>query len=392
MIKLKNTDKAVKRLILALKNNEKIGVWSDYDPDGVFALVLSYEALLNANFKKENIVLILPEQKIYSRSFNKYHLNFLKDKGVNLILGTDFGTSDFEQTRMAKKMGFEIILLDHHRQRPGNLPATLINPWQKGDRSKYKNWSGTGVAYLFFENLYKKLKMDIKKLEQSLDLILIPAITDYIKIDRGNLPYFKKSIQAIQKIKRPGITIPLKTLGIKEGLDSFLKNRAELSNFYGSLKKNNEENNIFKLLISNDKKDIAKQSLVLKKLIDKLEEYTDRFVKLGVKKFKNSDQKFIFWGTTRKMKYYEALSKVANELNIRFKEKPVYFYAKENEHIKGSARGNFSNFNLVDSLKGASQFIINFGGHPKAAGFICTEKKLSFIKKALEKFYNNEQK
>ena len=62
MIKLKNSDKAINRLTLALKNSEKIGIWSDYDPDGVFALVIAYEALKNAGFEKNHLELILPNQ------------------------------------------------------------------------------------------------------------------------------------------------------------------------------------------------------------------------------------------------------------------------------------------------------------------------------------------
>ena len=81
MIKFKNTDKAVKRLVLALKNDEKIGIWSDYDPDGVFALTLAYEALLNAGFKKKNLILSLPNQHKYRRSFNKFHLKIFKKAG-----------------------------------------------------------------------------------------------------------------------------------------------------------------------------------------------------------------------------------------------------------------------------------------------------------------------
>ncbi|MDO8443143.1 MAG: DHH family phosphoesterase [bacterium] len=397
MIKLKNTDKAVKRLILALKNNEKIGVWSDYDPDGVFALTLAYEALLNAGFKKNNLALSLPNQHKYRRSFNKFHLKLFKKSGVKLIIGIDFGTTDFEQVGWAKKMGFEVILLDHHRQRPGNLPALLINPYQKGDDSKTKNWSGAGVAYLFFENLYNFLKIDPKKLEKSIDLILIPALTDYIQINNGNLPYLKKSLGKIKAGDRPGLNASLKQIGLNKNLaiEDFKEKRADLCDFYGTLNGNGKQNNVFNLLLSKNKKDADKISKQIKKDLAVFEKYIDSMVAQGIKKFRSANQakklKFIFWGTDKDMGMIATGSKIANRLNEYFRI-PVYFYNKENNIMKGSVRTNYpenSDANVIDSMKSSAQLFFSFGGHPRAAGFYIKKKNLPLFEKALNKYYGN---
>ncbi|MEK7463103.1 MAG: DHH family phosphoesterase [Patescibacteria group bacterium] len=397
MIKFKNTDKAVKRLILALKNSEKIGIWSDYDPDGVFALTLAYEALLNAGFKKKNLILSLPNQHKYRRSFNKFHLKIFKKAGIKLIVGIDFGTTDFEQIGWAKKMGFEVILLDHHRQRPGKLPALLINPYQKGDDSKIKNWSGAGVAYLFFENLYKKLEIDIKRLEQSLDLVLIPAITDYIEINRGNLPYLKKSLEKIKTENRPGLNASLKKIRLNKdaGIEDFEKKRAALCDFYGMLKANGKRNNVFNLLLSKNLVEAAKTSKEIKKNLAIFEKYIDSMVAQGIKKFRPANQvkrlKFIFWGTDKDAGMVATGSKIADKLNEYFKI-PIYFYNKENDIMKGSVRANYSNnanINLVDSMKDCAQLFLSFGGHPKAVGFYIKKGNLPLFEKALNKYYEN---
>ena len=397
MIKFKNTDKAVKRLILALKNSEKIGIWSDYDPDGVFALTLAYEALLNAGFKKKNLILSLPNQHKYRRSFNKFHLKIFKKAGIKLIVGIDFGTTDFEQIGWAKKMGFEVILLDHHRQRPGKLPALLINPYQKGDDSKIKNWSGAGVAYLFFENLYKKLEIDIKKLEQSLDLVLIPAITDYIEINKGNLPYLEKSLKKIKTGNRLGLNASLKQIELNKNLSikNFEKKRALLCDFYGTLIGNGKQNNVFNMLLSENKNEAAKISKEIKKDLVIFEKYINLMVAQGIKKFKFASRqkklKFIFWGTDKDMGMIATGSKIANRLNEYFKV-PVYFYDKENNIIKGSVRTNYpenSNANVIDSMKNSAKLFFSFGGHPKAAGFYIEKKNLPLLEKALNKYYEN---
>lgn len=391
MIKFKNTDKAIKRLVLALKNGEKIGIWSDYDPDGVFALTLAYEALLNAGFKNKNLKLVLPNQYKYDRSFNNFYLSILKRMGIKLIVGIDFGTTDFKQVEMAKKMGFEIILLDHHRQLPGKLPATLINPWQKGDHSKYKDWSGAGVAYLFFENFYKKLKIDIKKLKQSSDLILIPVITDYININSGNLHYLKDSLNEIKKNLRPGLKYSLKELGLNKNLtiENLVKNRLNITDFYGILKGNGNKNNVFKLLLTKNNNDAIRitKNISQQKII--FENFVDKVVKQGIKKFKSAvknKNRFIFWGLDKDIKLVGAESKIALGLNDYFKI-PVFFYKKSKDYFKGSVRANYSNKSVVEALRSCKPILINFGGHPRAAGFHIKKKNIKKLKAALEKFY-----
>ena len=392
MIKLKNTNKAVNRLAIALKNSEKIAVWSDYDPDGVFALVLAYEALITANFKKKNIELVLPNQQKYKRSFNKFNLLLLKKRGVKLILGIDFGTTDFKEIAMAKKLGFEIILLDHHRQRPGKLSALLINPWQKGDNSKSKNWCGTGVAYLFFQNLYKYLKINIKKLEDnSMDLLLIPTITDYIKIDKRNLPYLKKSLEKIKKSPRLGIKNSLINLNLykKISIQNLVKNRCKLSDFFGTLKGSGNKNNIFKLLNSKDSKKTSENIKNIQKEMMLFEKHTNKVITQSIKKNNsNTNKKFIFWGINKEINFPGAIAKISNELNDYFKI-PVFFYCKENNVIKGSVRDNYSkNASVIIAMRKYKSLFIDFGGHPRAAGFYAKVKNVPAIQKSLEKFYS----
>lgn len=393
MIKLKNSEKAIKRLILALKNGEKIGIWSDYDPDGVFALVLAYEGLISAGFDKKNMHLILPNQYKYERSFNKFHLTVLKKMGIKLIVGIDFGTTDFKQATMAKKMGFEIIFLDHHRQRPGKLPALLINPWQTGDQSKCKNWSGAGVVYLFLENLYKTLNLDLKTLEKSIDLILIPFVTDYIDrdggINNGNLPYLRKSLAHIKNQPRPGIEYPLKNLKIynRISLNNLIKNRQRVVDFFGVLNGNGNQNNVFKMLISRDPKEAGRIARNIHKHQMAFTKFTDKTAKKIINQFKDQKNKYIFWGTKKPIKLAGARSKITSKINDYFKV-PVYFYDPEKDIVKGSVRASYSKkVNVVDSMKGCADSFINFGGHPKAAGFDMKKKKIPTLKKCLDKYY-----
>jgi single-stranded DNA-specific DHH superfamily exonuclease len=152
------------------------------------------------------------------------------------------------------------------------------------------------------------------------------------------------------------------------------------------LEKNGKQNNIFNLLISkNDEnakkiiKNISKQKIIFENFVKKI-------IKQGIKKFKGTKDKFILWGLNKDIKMVGAESKVALGLNDHFKI-PVFFYKKEKDYLKGSVRANHSNTNAVDVLKSCGDIFINFGGHPKAAGFHIKKHNLKKLKEGLEKFY-----
>ena len=383
---MKNTTQAIKRLLEAKAKNEKIGIWGDYDPDGVCSTVLLYETLLKTGFSRKNLFIVLPHLLKFGRAFNPRHLQFLKDNNVSLIAGVDFGTSDFKGVNMAVKMGFDIILLDHHLQLPGKLSAILVNPKQKGDSYPYKNWSAVGVVYKFLESFYKYTKLNIKDLEQSLDLVAIGMMTDRIKIDRGNSPYLAKGLKLINQKKRLGVETLLKIAGFKKVDLAIIRN--ELTDYFGAQKGNNDQNNVFRLLTA-EHKDVAQLiARSIHKHVSVFRAVVQKSIKQGINIFsKKPNLKVILWERTPKM--VGAVSTIAEKLNEYFKM-PVFIYEKVDGLYRGSIRANYlksPNTNVVEVLKSCSRLLISFGGHPAAAGFKLTKDNLDEFKKAIQKYY-----
>jgi single-stranded-DNA-specific exonuclease len=383
-IKFKNVDKAIKRLLKAKEQGEKIGIWGDYDPDGSCATVVMYQSLIHAGFKPENLIVILPNARQYYRSFHRTFLKFLKKKKSSLVVGIDFGTADFTQVKMAKDMGFEVIILDHHLPQPGKLPAILVNPNQFKDSYPHKNWSGVGVTYKFLEELYKKIGVSLKLLEQSTDLVAIGMIADRIPLDRANRPYILKGIRQINAKKRLGLKILLKEAGIKKAV---IKNiREVLVDYVGSLEGDNADNNIFRLFTTSD---VITALQLVKKISVKVKKFhlvTKTAIKEGIKVFlRQKNLKVIFWEQNPKIS--GAVAVIAGGLNDYFKI-PVFVYEKEGAFCKGSARANhIKNADLVKAMETASRWLVSFGGHPKAAGFKLKAKNVAQFKKAMEQYY-----
>ncbi len=381
---MKNVERAVERLLKAKKQGEKIGIWGDYDPDGICSATMLYENLLKIGFDENSLYIVLPNLRQYGRSFNQFHLDYLKHKKVSLIVGVDFGTADFRGTEKAIGLGFDVIFLDHHQPLNGTIKAILINPWQKGDPYPHKNWSAVGVVYKFLEDLYQYIKKDRKILRESLDLFTFGMLTDRTIKDKINLPYLKQGLKTINQKKRLGVKMIFETTGVKKTDFSIIEK--DWVDYLGSLEGNNEENNLFRLLTTCQEKtarelagDIYKKYKVFRAIVKKS-------VRLGIKEFKKRrDFRVIFWEQNLKM--VGATSSVAEKLNDYFKV-PVFICEKIDHYYRCSIRaGHIKNANVVEVLKSCKDLFMNFGGHPRAAGFKVSVENFPKVKQAIEKYY-----
>ena len=144
---LKDMKKAVNRLIQALKKNEKICIYADYDMDGTPGLALLISGLQSLGFK--NLLSFQP-----NRFDNGYGVhppiieNFIENYKVSLFVTVDVGITDNKAVDLAKQKSVDFIITDHHQPKE-SLPKAhaIINPNQGNCPSGLNHLCGTGVAF-----------------------------------------------------------------------------------------------------------------------------------------------------------------------------------------------------------------------------------------------------
>ncbi len=382
----KNTDKAIARILLAKKRGENIGIWGDYDPDGISGSVIIREGLLGAGFKAKNLTVILPRQKKFDRSFNPTHLKLLKKKMVSLILGVDFGTADYDKVKMADNMGFDIILFDHHLTGTGKLSALLINHLQSGDSYPYKNWCGSGVAYKFFEFFYLNQGLDLSRLERQLDLFTLAMIADRIKLDDYNSKYIDRGIHLINAHARPGLQ-ELLHLADDENITKEKVMSVLISRFFPRL--SNEKNEMYRLFMARSKKEGAKYAKILNDRHKKISAYINKYVSIGEAQYKREKSKVIILRADVPSLASGMIGAISEALVEKIKI-PLFVYKKQENYFQGSSRAPFgSGFNLVEAMNSSKDLFMGFGGHKTAAGFRLKGGKEKEFKDAMEKYFNS---
>jgi len=375
--KLSEIKKALQRILKAKKNKEKIGIFADYDADGVPGGVLIYEALEKIGFS--------PSVYIPSRcegyGFSKEALNFFEKEKVSLIIVVDAGTRDFEAIEEANKKNIDVLVFDHHE--PGDrLPKAyaIVNPKKKGEKYPFRELSGAGVAFKLVQALSKYFKIDKEFLKWSLDLVAISVIFDMVPLLSENRVFAKYGLLILENTRRIGLKELIKISGLKERkMDAFVvgfilgpRINAPSRMYKGRI--------AFDLLITKDSKKARKLAEILDKINYERQRETERCIleaKEMVKKRKLFKKKVILVGSEE---WPEGLiGLIASKLKDEF-GRPVFVFSRGNKKSKGSAR-SIDGFHLVEILGELDDLILKGGGHSKAAGIELENEKF-------ELFYN----
>jgi len=108
---IKDMDKLVDRIDAAIKNNEKICIYGDYDVDGITSITIMHQFLTKLG---ADVMYYLPDRLIEGYGINNNALDEIKKKGISLVITVDCGITAIEEVEHAKEIGLDICITDHH--------------------------------------------------------------------------------------------------------------------------------------------------------------------------------------------------------------------------------------------------------------------------------------
>jgi single-stranded-DNA-specific exonuclease len=189
--KLKNIDKAVKCLNKHINNNSIIGILNDEDCDGITSTAMLYQ-YLKLYDKECNIKILIHRKK--EHGINEYIINECLNNKIDLLICPDGASNDYEEHKILKENGINIIVLDHHEVKKESEYAIVVNN-QLSNIST--NLSGTGVVYKFLQALDEEWWMN--SADSFLDLCATGMIADNMDLRDLEVQYFaQKGLNKIQ--------------------------------------------------------------------------------------------------------------------------------------------------------------------------------------------------
>ncbi len=377
--KIKNIEKAAERIKKAVKDNEKIILYGDSDMDGISSVVILEEAIKSLGGHVSSA--FFPDGENDGYGINLKALDMLKDMVPALLITLDLGIGNLIEIDIANKMGFEVMVIDHHETLFGVPKAAIIvDPKQKDDDYPFKGLANVGVTFnLCMELLGKDISQNLKN--SFLELAALGTIADMVPQVEQNQEIIEEGLRSLKDTFRPALRAFLDILGdgpvFEDSLPKIISalNSAESVNF---------ENESYLLLTSSDKRKCKEMAEVL---IGK-NRYKQVQIKNTVQEIERRisqkpEEEIIFEGDPS---WKLTLAGAAASIICNKYAKPSFIFKKMDKESCGSVR-NPKGTNSVDAMKTCNDILMTYGGHANASGFRIKNERLDEFKNRLNEFF-----
>lgn len=371
-VEIKNLKKTANRILKAVKSKEKIVIYGDSDLDGVTSVIILKECIRNLGGKTAAVYFADRERDGYG--ITEKALFYLKKYSPGLFLALDCGIGNFKEIKIAKKLGFEVIVIDHH-EILDKLPSAsiIVDPKQKGDKYPFKYFAAVGIVFRLTKILLGE-KMTETLQNNFLELVALATIADMMPRVEDNEQMIIEGLGSLKSSWRPGIQALFELEPEVIKVNSILNIRDVEQGLPAA----------FRLLTSSDKKEAEK---LAKRLLEKGAEKRERIREIVAEVEEiiigKEKEPIIFEGNENWELIYLG---IVDSILSQKTQKPVFLYKKGEKESQGSIRAP-SGFNTVQAMKKCSENLITYGGHPQASGFKINNKHLEQFKECLIKYF-----
>ncbi|MDO8486599.1 MAG: DHH family phosphoesterase [Candidatus Staskawiczbacteria bacterium] len=380
-MKIKNIEKVAERIKKAALNKERIILYGDSDLDGISSVVLLEETIKNL---VGNICAVLfPDRENNGYGINANALELLKDKAPALFITLDLGIGNVKEVEIAKKLGFEVIIIDHHETLDG-IPDTplIIDPKQKDDKYLFKGFANVGITFKLCEEILGDTISENLK-NSFLELAALGTISDMVPQIDENQKIIEDGLRSLKNTFRPALRAFLDILGEGYVFEGAIRKIISALNAAESI---NYKNDSYLLLTSSSAEQCRE---IVQNLINKTNYKQQKVKEITQEVERRINQKpdasIIFEGDIA-WKLILAGS-VASVISSKY-QKPTFIFKKGDKESCGSVR-NPKGTNGVEAMKTCSEFLLTFGGHANASGFRVKNEDLEKFEKCLNEYFKN---
>ena len=373
----RNMNAVCERIHRAIQEQQRITVYSDYDADGTCGCALFYQCLKALGARVDCYI---PDRFCEGYGTNEAAIRRLCQGGAGLIITVDCGIRSVNDVAVAKQLGVDVIILDHHEC--GELPDTpyIVNPKLPGEIYKNKSICGCGVAFQTARALMGDAAMAY------IDLAGVATIGDIVSLRGENRAI---AWLGIEKLRR-NPSLGLKCLAQMAGMDirrmdsygvSFglvprinAAGRMEHAKWALSLLLAREEGQAMalaeKICAMN-----AQRQAAQKRVSDQVIAQVAEEVPLAKRRIIMAAGEDFAQGV---------VGLAASAVAGRFC-RPTVIFAEQEGILVGSAR-SLENVDIYDALNQCAGYYLKFGGHSQAAGLSMKKEDLAEVNDKLDAY------
>lgn len=383
---MKDMNIAVERISAAIKKNEKILVYGDYDVDGTTAVALMY-SFLKEQFS--NVEYYIPDRYKEGYGVSFKGIDFAYQNNCKLVITLDCGIKAVEKVKYARTKGLDIIICDHHY--PGDeIPRAeaVLDPKQPSCSYPYKELSGCGVGFKLIQAYSRVHGIEFTRIAHYLDLVAVSIASDIVPLTGENRVLAYYGLKQLNDSPRTGLREIIKEAEICRALtiEDIVFKIGPRINAAGRMEAGSKA---VELLISNN----SRLATGISKEINNFNierRSVDRTITTEAMRMISEDQRTVNARTT--VLYNPSWKKgvigiVASRL-IETYYRPTVILTESNGFATGSAR-SVQGYDLYQAIEACSDLLESFGGHMFAAGLTLKKENIRPFMDRFEQFVNS---
>ena len=346
----------------AVADGRRICVHGDYDADGICATTLAVLVLRELGAEVE---WHLPSRFDEGYGVREETLSRLAGDGCGLVLTVDCGITATVEVAVAKALGLEIVVSDHHRPADELPDCPLVGPYRES-AYPFGELCGTGVVFKLGQAL---LGVDSEALLRHLDLVGIATIADVVPLVDENRGLAIAGLRALASTQKPGLRELMKVARVDPAAADAASVGFRLAPRLNAAGRLGHPEAALELLLTEDRDQAARLAHRLDELNRDRQTVEERILREAVEEVESwpeAKQRRRGYVLAREEWHEGVIGIVASRLVERY-HRPVVLIAGGEREWKGSGRTSGS-FDLHGGLAACSEHLVRFGGHRAAAG------------------------
>lgn len=386
---LKDIHKAVEIISGKIDTGTKMRIIGDYDIDGVTATYI-----LLKGFKRlgANVDTYIPDRVADGYGIHDHLIKKAQEDGIDTIVTCDNGISASSQIAYAKELGMTVVVTDHHEVpftdteegRKYILPPAdaIINPKQADCTYPNKNICGAVVAMKLVFALYHKYGIPETEKEDFLEPAAIATVGDIMDLQGENRILVKEGLSRLPFTKNKGLRALIRAIGLEDQKITSYDIGFRLGPCINASGRLDTAMRSLALLQSEDEEEAAKLAGDLKALNDSRKALTEKGTEEAYKLIEGSDLKNDKVMVVFLPDCHESLAGIiAGRIREKY-HKPSFVLTRGEKSLKGSGRST-ENYSMYEELVKCDSLLVQYGGHPMAAGLSIEEENVEAFRRTL---------
>lgn len=362
---MKDMDAAVNRIEKAVKNQEKILVYGDYDVDGTTAVALMYSFL--KGFYPQ-VDFYIPDRYKEGYGISERGVRFAAENGFSLVIALDCGIKAIDKVKLAKELGVDFIICDHHT--PGDrLPeaVAVLDAKREDCPYPYKELSGCGVGFKLIQAYAKTHGIEESSLYPYLDLLVVSIAADIVPITGENRILAYYGLDRINNIPGPGLKALILQSKVEKEIqisDIVFKIGPRI-NASGRLEHAQAS---VELLIAPNLDDAIERAKLVDEVNSTRRNFDENITKEAFEMLALREEE-AQWNSTVLFKedWHKGVIGIVASRCIEKYYRPTIILTESNNKATGSAR-SVVDFDIYEAIAECADLLDQFGGHKYAAG------------------------